>query len=460
MDISNNNKFSKFSKLGDKFFHSNLYILIVTLAGILGFATQHEIIAIYFIVLLTTIGWIVCEDLLQTFVAMAIVSMVPLTRYAQVGYFAPLYYIPIPIAIAFILHMIIFPIKIKLGRFFVPTLAVSIAITLGGAFYLSWQEYFSMPALYYVVGLGFGLLLINVIIESGQPQYREKNTEFFAKMMACIGIMGISMIAYTYIKNLELLKTNTYLFATNFQFGNNLSNILLLAMPFAFYLATRGKYSVFYYILGTFEYLALVLSLSRGGILFGTFIYPFVAISAIIVAKKDKKKLIITLISLILVSLTIFLIFFLPIISDIPTNFEISSSEARINLYKLAFENFLTYPIFGTGLAYNPHMYYFPQSMCIYWYHSTLFQIIGSLGIVGIIAYIIQFIYRIKTITRVKSVLNLFVFFAALGFGGYSMVNVGYFIPFPCLAVLLQMYIITNRNNNFVKTIPDYKNRI
>lgn len=430
-----------------------MYIGIVTALGILGFAFRLEIYAIYLIAIIAAVGWVICKDLLPTFIAMVIIAMTPLARYGEVGYFSNIYYVAIPIILGIIGRIFVFrPKKFPLGEFFIPTLAVSIAITLGGLFYLSFRQYFSMPAIYYVLGLGFGLLLINCLLEANI----EKNidhTVFLSKMMVGLGIMGMGMVYVTYIKKFQYLTTDFFTFSTNFQWANNLSNNLLISMPFTFYLAVKQKHSLLYFILGVLQYAAIVMGLSRGGILFGTIAFPIAVIATIVVSKENRKKFSITLFIFAALALAV-VILLLPTIKGFLTNLEIYNSEARVLLYALAWKNFLKYPIFGTGLAYNPNIYYFPQSMCIYWYHSTLFQILGSLGLVGIIAYGIQAFYRGRALLKVKSRFNLFVFIAIIGFAGYSMVNVGYFIPLPNMATLIMIFIIVDRNNKYLNKNP------
>jgi hypothetical protein len=432
-----------------------LYIGIVTLIGIIGFAFRQEMYAIYLVAILTAVGWVVCKDILPTFIAMMIIAMVPLARYGETGYFTNIYYVLIPIGIALIARLFIFrPKNFPLGEFFIPTLAVSIAITLGGLFHLSFRDYFSMPAIYYVAALGFGQLLINFILESNVEKDVD-HTIYLSKMMVGVGIMGISMVAITYIKNFQHLFGDIYLFASNFQWGNNLSNNLLIAMPFTFYLACKKKkYSLFYFVLGLLEYAAIVMGLSRGGTLFGTLVLPIAVVSVIICSKENRKKL--ALASAVFIACVVALVcaFLLPQIKSLVSGLGVSSDEIRVLLYALAWKNFLKYPIFGAGLAYNPNVYYLPQSMCIYWYHSTLFQVLGSLGLVGIIAYLIQSFYRGKALWNVKSRFNLFVLISILGFAGYSMVNVGYFVPLPNMAALLMIFIIVDRNNKYLKKNP------
>jgi len=91
----------------------------------------------------------------------------------------------------------------------------------------------------------------------------------------------------------------------------------------------------------------------------------------------------------------------------------------------------------------------------MYWYHSTLFQILGSLGIVGVIAYGYQEIVRFLTLVNVKSVFNLYTLLSIGGFAAYSMVNVGYFVPLPFVAIVVHMFIVAERYNKILKKNKD-----
>ena len=443
-------KFARLSKKADSFYHSNLYLTLITLIGILGFIFREEIIAIYLIISFAAIGLIMVRDISPFFIAVLILGMVPLARHGQANYFSPLIYVVIPLVIAIIARTLIFPRRIRLGRFFIPTLAVAIAITFSGLFFITVREYFSLPAIYYIAGLGVGMLIFYVIMESNIPQFsKEGDVDFFARIMVAVGIMGIMMIASSYISNYTLIGSDFRSFQSRFQWGNNLSCNLLLSMPFSFYLAAKSKYTLFYFIIGVIQYFSMVLSLSRGGILFSTLIMPFVVVTCLVYAKEKRKKLLIALGILI----AVFALALLRYIDVIERLLTFTRAEGRLHLYGLAWNNFLQRPIFGKGLAYNPYIYYEPKSMCIYWYHSTLFQILASLGLVGLFAYALQTIYRLRAIFEVKSRFNLFTLYSILGFAAYSMVNVGYFVPLPYVVVMLFMFIILDRNNALIKNV-------
>lgn len=448
-------KFQSISQKAEEFFYSNLYIALITIIGIIGFVLRVEIYSIFAIILIVCLSWIFCEDIMPSFVAVAILAMAPLARHGEVNFFNSLYYAPIIIVPSFIFHIIAFPPKIKLNRFFYTTTAVAIAITLGGLFYLKASEYFSMPALYYVIGLGFGMVFIYLVLQAYIPKDQAKIADYFARMMVGIGIMGIAMIIFGYISNKDLFERGLSRLANGMQWRNNLSNNLLLSMPFAFYLATKGKHSTFYFVVGILQYLAMVLSLSRGGMIFGSLVFPFVLVITLIIAKKDRKKLFISLFIIVGLIVLVYFIWARPLFKNVLEHLEVRSNEARTLLYKLAYRNFLEYPIFGKGLAYNGGMYYYPQPWCIYWYHSTLFQILGSLGIVGLLAYGYQEIMRFNSLIRVKSRFNLFALLAMVGFAGYSMVNVGYFAPLPFVAMVVHLFLVVERYNNILKEDKD-----
>ena len=440
-------KFTKITTWADGFFHSYNYIFILTIIGALGFIAREEVIAIYLIVTIACIGLILVPSISPFMFAVLMVGLTPLARHNQAEYFVPLYPVILVLVIAIFLRIVYQKSNFRLGRFFAPTLAIAIAITLGGLGFITLEQYFSLPAIYYVIGLGFGMFIIYVIMESNIPcDNIQRNTDFFAKMMIGVGIMGIIMVAYTYLayysaNNFDLTANPPY-----FQWKNNLSNNLLISMPFAFYLAAK-KNSLLYFIIGLLQFFAAFLSFSRGGVIFGSLIFPFAMIICLYYAKKSRVKFVIPLIILIII--------FSYFISHNMDYFErvmrIRGDESRANMYRLAYEYFKEYPIFGTGLAHNPGVYYRPRSMALYWYHSTFFQIIASLGIVGLGAYAMQMIYRIKAIFSARTSFNVFFALSILGFAGYSMVNVGYFVPLPFVVIILFMFIVLDRNNSLIK---------
>ncbi|MGI6702162.1 MAG: O-antigen ligase family protein [Christensenellales bacterium] len=444
-----------FSDKTKKFLYSDLYLAIIVLIGALAFVLRLEKFAIIALLIVASYNLIVVKDVLPNFIIITVIAMTPLTRYNEEGYFLPLKYAVPLVVIALIIHLVIYPPKLISKRFLLPTILVAIAVTLGGLFSPYYMNNFKMPALYYIIALGIGMIGVYMFFES----YVEKDEYikiYFCKMMIALGLLGTVMVAVNYFRYAPVYSEKGFSALVNkFQFGNNLSSNLLLTMPFAFYMSTKGKHAVLYFVLGCLQYLAMLFSLSRGGIIFSTLLAPICITLTLYYTKKDRLKILVTSLVIIVATVLPLRIFAWDFIIDITEQIDISSGEARMNLYKLAWQNFLSYPVFGTGLGYSYPAYYYPKAWCIYWYHSTLFQILGSLGVLGIICYGYQYLVRLKTVFEYRDKFNIYVLLSFVGFEAYQLVNVGNFAPLPYVLMLIVMYIVLNRNNDLFSAVLD-----
>ena len=453
--LISNQKFINFSKENQKFLYSSYYSVLILLIGAIGFIFKIERLSMALLMLIASYNFITSKDFLPNFIILVIISLTPLARYGESGYFYPLiYFVPIVI-LSIIFHIIVYREKVRFGRFFYPAVAVALAVTLGGLFSSTFLATFTMPAFYYVFTLGIGMVAIYLFLEAYTPHFDKNLINYFSIMMVAVGVMGIIMISTNYIKFGYLINNNFSSFMQKLQWGNNLSTTLLLSMPFAFYLSTKDKFNVFYFVIGCLQYISVLLSLSRGGVLFSTLIIPFIVIATLKYNKNDRVKFISALIIIISLLVLLLTIVYNSLGAHLINSIEVSGDEARANLYKLAFDNLLNNPIFGTGLGFKSDLYYHPQDWCIYWYHSTLFQILGSLGLLGVICYTYQYFVRFKTLFEVKSLFNIFVLLSFLGFEAYSMVNIGNFAPLPYVVMLFYMFIISDRYNEMIKKTPE-----
>ncbi|MFW5865252.1 MAG: O-antigen ligase family protein [Candidatus Izemoplasmataceae bacterium] len=442
-----------------RFIYTNSYVALLTLLSVIAFIFDLEIYMIFFLTIVFAVHLILVRDLLPIFLPLLLIGMVPLKRYGEVDYFYPvLLYTLIYMVPAFILRGFIFPIKLIKGRFFYPTLAVSASIILGGLFSISIEDYFSLRSIYYVIFLGPMMVFFYIILEHDLPKRRDMG-EYLAKIFLGIGVMGVSMFILSLVKDPSLVDENFP--RSIFQWNNNVSNNLLLALPFPFYLALKRRHPMIYFSIGIMIFITLIFMFSRGGMLMAMGVFPLTFFATLYLSGRNRLKLFgdfLVMMIVILALLRIFVGSIPEIIDAMIENVTISSTESRALMYRYAIEVFLKYPLFGTGLGHDVQ-YYNPQPMAMFWYHSTVFQIIGSLGLAGIIAYTYQMLMRGKTLIEVKSKFNLYVFFSILGFAGYSLVNVGYFIPLPFGPTLIMIFIITKRLNDFYLTDLTYREK-
>ena len=100
----------------------------------------------------------------------------------------------------------------------------------------------------------------------------------------------------------------------------------------------------------------------------------------------------------------------------------ISPNEPRYRLLVRAFEAFRKNPVFGTGLGDTGNVDI---------YNPLPLQIIGSLGIVGVAAYVYQALARMVAVTRRLDPATAALGISYLGVLIMSCFNPGEFVPFP-----------------------------
>ena len=142
-----------------------------------------------------------------------------------------------------------------------------------------------------------------------------------------------------------------------------------------------------------------------------------------------------------------------------------ADTETRVRHYARGIEDFLNHPILGTGLGNMTNRDIFknkPGSLC--WYHCEPIQIAGSFGIVGIVAFVYQFIKRNVLIWKKATLFNMTIFLSYISLELMSLVNPGIFCPVPyLLLVVIYMIVIEKCNDNEpqikVSIFKKFKNR-
>lgn len=423
------------------FLHSDTFKLGVTVIAALFFLCKQEVVGAIILGFIIGAVFVLSDDLSPATLPFLLIGGMVLRMYDSgdvwMRYF-DLIYVLVPV---FASHFVIYRPRYRIGKMFFPILAVAVAVTLGGAAVADAQSYFSPTNLYYVGMLGFGMLLIYVIfynhIGTGSFDYRS----YIAKAMLYFGAFLVFMLLSVYVENLGNLLNGEL---PQLQMGNNLSANLLLTMPFAFYYCGKSRYPTVSFCFGLLQYLCLILSLSRGGMLFGTvMIIPCMAYGLKQCGHNDKKYIAAILsLSALLIAMVVFLYF-----DNILALLDIKSNEARVNLFRHAVKCFVEHPFLGVGLCYDPDLYYHPVGAAMYWYHSTPFQVIASMGTVGIIAYTYQFISRVRLLKRKKDAFFKCLMLSFIGFELLALVNPGDFCPLPYVVTLTLLFVIAEKDS-------------
>lgn len=336
---------------------------------------------------------------------------------------------------------------IRIGPSFWGLVAVSAAVTLGGLFSISAEEYFSGASLYHVLGLGVMTVLLYLIFKSNARVKRDYAIgDKIALAMYLMAIFLCFMVLRLLILHPDILSGEhsiAVMISPYAIWRNNAAILVVMAIPFIFYYARR--HHPIHLLSLLLVYLTVVISGSRGGLVIGA--VQIVICLFLFVLREKRVRRCALIVALLLLALVV--LFHAPIAQFLEDNLRLTfdedslKSEVRYRYFLRAVEDFRSAPLFGKGLGYtgNADIYVpFMTSWQIYWYHSLLPQIIGSLGLFGLACYGYQFYVRLRTLYRMKkSIYTTAIAASYVGLLLYSQIDPGIFAPFPvaALAVLL-----------------------
>ena len=411
-----------------------------------------EVAGVFIFIFIEYFLLIVCEDLLTTTLPFLFLCETLIKCYGSYDIFIHYVWLGIPVIGALIFHLIYYRRKLVLGKCFMAILFVSISITLGGVGFLSVKEYFNLAAFYYVFGLGFGMLIIYVILNSYLDTPRDYSLKAkFTDIMLYMGLFAVFMIFEFYLTNIPTVIHERGIIYM--QWRNNISSFLIFAIPFA---ALKGVKKPSYILLSLLFYISILLTGSRGGLIFG-FIELLMSISVLIGIDKRHRWTYIAIGGGILVAGTLFVQdfygFFGATFDRLIMGISGGEKEVRVQLFERAFQDFYHNPVFGTGLSYMGNRDVHPSAeFALCWYHCEPLQIMASLGLIGIAAFAIQAIQRLVLFLKKRTIFNITVLISYLGIEMMSLVNPGVFCPLPYLFLVTMFMSIVEINNRTDET--------
>ncbi|MDY4788288.1 MAG: O-antigen ligase family protein [Bacilli bacterium] len=298
-----------------------------------------------------------------------------------------------------------------------------IGLTLVGltiSFFLT--DIFVKPAYNFVL---IGLLTIVFYFFRQTTNYLSFKSDvlpYFSKTIFFVGILISFQLVADYAINYDFSGTSSFYPALGWGVSNNASLILLLIIPIAAYCLFLEQRAI--YLVGILIMLCgNIITLSRGGVL----VMP-VLITGLIInnyRKYSNRKQFICGLFIVLSFFAILGILFSSEISRILSLLieDGVSDSGRFELWKKAWEQFINSPLLGGGTVL------FPVNGVIWqgWFHSTFFDIIGQLGIVGLIAFITHFTIKYLQVLRDRSVYKWFVLVGFISSGLYALIDVAYF---------------------------------
>ncbi len=303
------------------------------------------------------------------------------------------------------------------------------------------RQYFAPISLYYTLGLGLGMVAVYVVMRGQYSVPRHYNVlEYFAYAMYLMGLYAGFVVIFKYVQNIERFLVTME--ALELPSRNNYATFLMFAMPFPFYRALRGKHHI---IAGLFLYGCIVLTGSRGGLLCGgaELILCFLYMAYSETDPEERAFDLGMLCGLIVLG-----------IMAHPMAMEFYRSRChdgdffndlggRVPMAKRAFSYFKENILFGSGIGYTGNTdIYSPKKGALCWYHSLPFQIVGSMGLVGICAYGYHYYVRLRILLKSRQPLPMAFGVSCVGIFIMSCFNPGEFCPVPYEMLIIIFYVL------------------
>ena len=387
-----------------------------------------------------------CSDLSIPAVPILFLSCIVLPCYDSFNTFIKFIWVAPIFLVALFFNLIVFREKMKVGRTFFGQVAVMIALMLGGTGFISRSDLLSPMSLFYVLSLGLGMVLIYLLVKSRFSRFNIYGIfGRIAPTMYLVGILCCAIILFYTIRD-NPADPNFYdrimrsLIWGDYRASNNLSTLLMFAMPFPIWYALK-QHPV--HVASCFVFFfAIAASGSRAGILLGGIelflCYLFWLRYCGPISKKIGSFLgtILILLGLILARevLSVYSKF---------GNF-VDANEFRAESIRISIREFMEHPIFGIGLRNHAlDEIYQPKKGALCWFHMYFPQIFASMGLVGFFGYLIQLILRSTLIFRrkkgpIRATLGL----SYIGLFLMSQLNPGEFCPFPYAMMAVAIFVM------------------
>lgn len=286
-------------------------------------------------------------------------------------------------------------------------------------------------ALFLAFAVGYSFMWMT----SKEDEDRSAYAEYLLKVLVAMGLV-IMIQCVVYFAKLgskeaivEAIKLKTIMLG--WAGPNNVAPTLSICIPATLYFIIRkNKFTPVFTLVAMLEYLLLFATGSRGAILFSTLAMP--AMILYVMAKTSNKASFAISLTVIFAIGTILIAYYGRAVVDILSamlNKGLSSSGRTEWLYPEAFDVFKRFPVFGSGwdfrLGEMAEDGYSP-----YWYHSTLLQVLATMGVVGILAFLCFYIARYRTfLTLRRNSQAMALFMGTLLFDAYGMIDTNFFGP-------------------------------
>lgn len=345
--------------------------------------------------------------------------------------------------------------KIKGFHLSVLLLAIPFAFAGLGSPYENWVAVLLAFLLVVIIGLGYSFFVL-----TNTSDERKKLVDYMNFILFILGILVSAQIVSYYAMNCKsidefLIVASNKTINLGWAGPNNVAPILSLAIPVTFVRCIKkNKLVPLYIILIVFYYILLLCLGCRGALLLSVVAFPFM--SFYVASKTENKFQFGFTLSMLFVVAVVLIGFYgseiLRLITPLLDR-GFDSSDRIESLYPEAIAVFKRWPICGAGWDYKLGVSSSGgsnNSYTPYWYHSTFFQIIANMGIIGLVFFAIYYYWRFRSFSPLlKTHKGLGLLSSVLIWEGYGMIDTNYFGPtFFIMTILISFTVESYSDEN------------
>lgn len=432
----------------ENFFYGNFYPVIVGLVALISYVSAFPYFALTVFVFFACILLLLYKDLTPFLILpMTVVIIFKDFSSALHPYCMMLYCF---VAVCLITHFIIYPVRRIRGKLFLPLLAVTCTLFLGGVGSSFMHKYTLGLVTSFFTGpfLLIAYLLFSAYVNP--PENFDLKSYFSYVLTVLAVIISIEVFLHNYIS--FLTPPGSLLSDIGWSNINGVAVLLLLSIPLCWYRIIESNHPNLYFIALAFIYVGLIFTQSDGCIGIAILFAPLLAGFSLTRTKGIKRKKLAVKYCAILLIATIG-----ALVTVLYTNGKIVeyllqvlfSDHGRLKFYEEALRLFSSFPVFGIGHTFsNPATGIVTDGLHSYTFHSTLFHVLATMGVVGFVAYIFYFIVRFRILGAKNTTFNLFAMLGFIMYEIYGMIDASEFTIMPQMFILTILILIVEKTNN------------
>lgn len=429
-------KIKKIAEATSDFLYGNCYIAVVSLSVLFFWISKWQTAGFLTFVIIACYVFISQRDMTPVLPLLLGIFFMPsdISAFAEIN----VYLLFVPAAVCLVIHFVRFPIKkIRCGALTAPLIFVFVSFLIGGIFSDEIAGYFFGTV--QILGIGIGMLFAYFVLNQYicPPNGTDiKKYFFYTVLFVCL----IPCIELYYAKS--ILGQPADYATMGWGDKNFVGYMILVAVPICYYFMANVKNIIPYFALLVFFCATAVFSECDGAIGILLIMTPFITIYTYRRINPNGRKLFACL----FFASVLFFASWLLCIEITQRKFteyvfnNLLNDTGRTDIYIVAWQRFLLYPIFGNGVYYPV----LPDSITPINYHSLIFHVLATTGVVGFIAYSFYIYRRFKTLTYRTSDFNVYAFFSVLFYELYCFADCGEFLMiviFVNVTVLITEYV-------------------